>query len=89
MSNPSRQPGAKGVIGTPRSVAFAADEETRKGLNMIVTQMVEILEKDLSEMGEIVFSEDEYKSMRSENERLISKIATYGDVTNFCGTCFV
>ena len=28
-----------------RSVAFAADEETRKGLNMIVTQTVEILEK--------------------------------------------
>ena len=50
-------------------------------INMLVedgkrkNSMVEILEKDLSEMGEIVFSEEEYKSMRSENERLISKMA--------------
>lgn len=62
--------------------------------------MVEILEKDLSEMGEIVFSEDEYKSMRSENERLISKMAETRATINslkstnkalesaeFCPTC--
>ena len=62
--------------------------------------MVEILEKDLSEMGEIVFSEDEYKSMRSENERLISKMAETRTTINnlkstnkalesaeFCPTC--
>ena len=61
---------------------------------------VEILEKDLSEMGEIVFSEDEYKSMRSENERLISKMAETRATINslkstnkalesaeFCPTC--
>ena len=39
-----------------RSVAFAADEETRKGLNMIVTQMVEILEK----MGVTVIETKEF-----------------------------
>ena len=62
--------------------------------------MVEILEKDLSEMGEIVFSEEEYKSMRSENEKLISKMAeTRATINNlkstnkalesaeFCPTC--
>ena len=62
--------------------------------------MVEILEKDLSEMGEIVFSEDEYKSMRSENERLISNMAETRATINslkstnkalesaeFCPTC--
>lgn len=62
--------------------------------------IVEILEKDLSEMGEIVFSEDEYKSMRSENERLISKMAETRTTINnlkstnkalesaeFCPTC--
>jgi DNA repair exonuclease SbcCD ATPase subunit len=62
--------------------------------------MVEILEKDLSEMGEIVFSEEEYKSMRSENERLISKMAETRTTINnlkstnkalenaeFCPTC--
>lgn len=62
--------------------------------------MVEILEKDLSEIGEIVFSEDEYKSMRSENERLISKMAETRATINslkstnkalesaeFCPTC--
>ena len=61
---------------------------------------VEILEKDLSEMGEIVFSEDEYKSMRSENESLISKMAETRATINslkstnkalesaeFCPTC--
>ena len=75
-------------------------------INMLVedgkrkNSMVEILEKDLSEMGEIVFSEDEYKSMRSENERLISKMAeTRATINNlkstnkalesaeFCPTC--
>lgn len=75
-------------------------------LNMLVedgkrkNSMVEILEKDLSEMGEIVFSEDEYKSMRSENEKLISKMAeTRATINNlkstnkalesaeFCPTC--
>lgn len=62
--------------------------------------MVEILEKDLSEMGEIVFSEDEYKSMRSENEKIISKMAETRTTINnlkstnkalenaeFCPTC--
>lgn len=62
--------------------------------------MVEILEKELSEMGEIVFSEEEYKSMRSENEKLISKMAeTRATINNlkstnkalesaeFCPTC--
>ena len=39
-----------------RSVAFATDEETRKGLNMIVTQMVEILEK----MGVTVIETKEF-----------------------------
>ena len=39
-----------------RSVAFAADEETRKGLNMIVTQTVEILEK----MGVTVIETKEF-----------------------------
>ena len=61
---------------------------------------VEILEKDLSEMGEIIFSEDEYKSMRSENESLISKMAETRATINslkstnkalesaeFCPTC--
>ena len=75
-------------------------------INMLVedgkrkNSMVEILEKDLSEMGEIVFSEDEYKSMRSENERLISKMAETRATINslkstnkalesaeFCPTC--
>ena len=75
-------------------------------INMLVedgkrkNSMVEILEKDLSEMGEIVFSEDEYKSMRSENEKLISKMAeTRAAINNlkstnkalesaeFCPTC--
>lgn len=75
-------------------------------INMLVedgkrkNSMIEILEKDLSEMGEIVFSEDEYKSMRSENERLISKMAeTRATINNlkstnkalesaeFCPTC--
>lgn len=75
-------------------------------INMLVedgkrkNSMVEILEKDLSEMGEIVFSEDEYKSMRSENERLISKMAEARATINslkstnkalesaeFCPTC--
>lgn len=75
-------------------------------INMLVedgkrkNSMVEILEKDLSEMGEIVFSEDEYKSMRSENENLISKMAeTRATINNlkstnkalesaeFCPTC--
>lgn len=62
--------------------------------------MVEILEKDLSEMGEIAYSEDEYKSMRSENEKLISKMAEARATINnlkstnkalesaeFCPTC--
>ncbi len=39
-----------------RSVAFATDDETRKGLNMIVTQMVEILEK----MGVTVIETKEF-----------------------------
>ena len=39
-----------------RSVAFAADEETRKGLNMIVTQMVEALNK----MGVTVIETKEF-----------------------------
>lgn len=75
-------------------------------INMLIedgkrkNSMVEILEKDLSEMGEIVFSEDEYKSMRSENERLISKMAETRATINslkstnkalesaeFCPTC--
>ena len=75
-------------------------------INMLVedgkrkNSMVEILEKDLSEMGEIVFSEDEYKSMRSENEKLISKMAETRATINslkstnkalesaeFCPTC--
>ena len=75
-------------------------------INMLIedgkrkNSMVEILEKDLSEMGEIVFSEDEYKSMRSENERLISKMAEIRATINslkstnkalesaeFCPTC--
>ena len=75
-------------------------------INMLVedgkrkNSMVEILEKDLSEMGVIVFSEDEYKSMRSENERLISKMAETRATINslkstnkalesaeFCPTC--
>lgn len=75
-------------------------------INMLVedgkrkNSMVEILEKDLSEMGEIVFSEDEYKSMRSENENLISKMAETRTTINnlkstnkalesaeFCPTC--
>ena len=75
-------------------------------INMLVedgkrkNSMVEILEKDLSEMGEIVFSEDEYKSMRSENENLISKMAETRATINslkstnkalesaeFCPTC--
>lgn len=75
-------------------------------INMLVedgkrkNSMVEILEKDLSEMGEIVFSEDEYKSMRSENERLISNMAETRATINslkstnkalesaeFCPTC--
>ena len=75
-------------------------------INMLVedgkrkNSMIEILEKDLSEMGEIVFSEDEYKSMRSENERLISKMAETRATINslkstnkalesaeFCPTC--
>ena len=75
-------------------------------INMLVedgkrkNSMVEILEKDLSEMGEIVFSENEYKSMRSENERLISKMAETRATINslkstnkalesaeFCPTC--
>jgi DNA repair exonuclease SbcCD ATPase subunit len=75
-------------------------------INMLVedgkrkNSMVEILEKDLFEMGEIVFSEDEYKSMRSENERLISKMAETRATINslkstnkalesaeFCPTC--
>ena len=75
-------------------------------INMLVedgkrkNSMVEILEKDLSEIGEIVFSEDEYKSMRSENESLISKMAeTRATINNlkstnkalesaeFCPTC--
>ena len=75
-------------------------------INMLVedgkrkNSMVEILEKDLSEMGEVIFSEDEYKSMRSENERLISKMAeTRATINNlkstnkalesaeFCPTC--
>lgn len=75
-------------------------------INMLVedgkrkNSMVEILEKDLSEMGEIVFSEEEYKSMRSENERLISKMAETRATINslkstnkalesaeFCPTC--
>ena len=75
-------------------------------INMLVedgkrkNSMVEILEKDLSEMGEIVYSENEYKSMRSENERLISKMAETRATINslkstnkalesaeFCPTC--
>lgn len=75
-------------------------------INMLIedgkrkNSMVEILEKDLSEMGEIVFSEDEYKSMRSENERLISNMAETRATINslkstnkalesaeFCPTC--
>ena len=75
-------------------------------INMLIedgkrkNSMVEILEKDLSEMGEIVFSEDEYKSMRSENERLISSMAETRATINslkstnkalesaeFCPTC--
>lgn len=75
-------------------------------INMLVedgkrkNSMVEILEKDLSEMGEIIFSEEEYKSMRSENEKLISKMAeTRATINNlkstnkalesaeFCPTC--
>ena len=75
-------------------------------INMLIedgkrkNSMVEILEKDLSEMGEIVFSEDEYKSMRSENESLISKMAETRATINslkstnkalesaeFCPTC--
>lgn len=78
----------------------------QNAINMLVedgkrkNSMVEILEKDLSEMGEIVFSEDEYKSMRSENERLISKMAEARATINnlkstnkalesaeFCPTC--
>ena len=39
-----------------RSVAFATDEETRKGLNMIVTQMVEALNK----MGVTVIETKEF-----------------------------
>jgi molecular chaperone GrpE len=39
-----------------RSVAFATDEETRKGLNMIVTQMVETLNK----MGVTVIETKEF-----------------------------
>ena len=39
-----------------RSVAFATDEETRKGLNMIVTQMVEALDK----MGVTVIETKEF-----------------------------
>jgi molecular chaperone GrpE len=39
-----------------RSVAFATDDETRKGLNMIVTQMVETLNK----MGVTVIETKEF-----------------------------
>ena len=39
-----------------RSVAFATDEETRKGLNMIVTQMMEALNK----MGVTVIETKEF-----------------------------
>jgi molecular chaperone GrpE len=39
-----------------RSVAFATDDETRKGLNMIVTQMVEALDK----MGVTVIETKEF-----------------------------
>ena len=39
-----------------RSVAFATDDETRRGLNMIVTQMVETLEK----MGVTVIETKEF-----------------------------
>ena len=78
----------------------------QNSINMLIedgkrkNSTVEILEKDLSEMGEIVFSEDEYKSMRSENERLISKMAETRATINslkstnkalesaeFCPTC--